>query len=198
MSAVGLLASPLSFETFRAERVDLETLNDEGFDQRFQSLVDEAKTFLGRPPEPGERTVIRRRLDMRYRGQGYEIEVDLPDGKTLNDVKALFTEAYERIFTKSFPAESLEITNWKIEVSLVRAAADAAYHLEVAAGKYAIKGRRLAFFPEQDMPQETPVYDRYALNPGDTFTGPALVEEREIDLHHWRRTTRYRWMPPAT
>ena len=179
MSAVGLLASPLSFETFRAERVDLETLNDEGFDQRFQTLVDEAKTFLGRPPEAGERTVIRRRLDMRYRGQGYEIEVDLPDGKTLNDVKALFTEAYERIFTKSFPAESLEITNWKIEVSLVRAAADAAYHLEVAAGKYAIKGRRLAFFPEQDMPQETPVYDRYALNPGDTFTGPALVEERE-------------------
>ena len=179
MSAVGLLASPLSFETFRAERVDLETLNDEGFDQRFESLVDEAKSFLGRPPEPGERTVIRRRLDMRYRGQGYEIEVDLPDGKTLNDVKALFTEAYERIFTKSFPAESLEITNWKIEVSLVRAAADAAYHLEVAAGKDAIKGRRLAFFPEQGSPQDTPVYDRYALNPGDSFTGPALVEERE-------------------
>jgi len=116
---------------------------------------------------------------MRYRGQGYEIEVDLPEGSGLNDVKTLFTEAYERIFTKSFPSESLEITNWKIEVSLVRAAADATYHLEVAAGEKAIKGHRLAYFPEQDAPRDTPVYDRYALSPSDTLTGPALVEERE-------------------
>ena len=26
---------------------------------------------------------------------------------------------------------------------------------------------------------ETPVYDRYALAPGTTFKGPAIVEERE-------------------
>jgi N-methylhydantoinase A len=157
----------------------LEVLDDDAFARRFEVLVDEAKAFLGRSPEPGERTVIRRRIDMRYRGQGYEIEVDLPDGSVLNDVRALFTAAYERIFTKSFPSESLEITNWKIEVSLVRAAADAAYHLEVAAGENAIKSHRRAYFPEQITPQDTPVYDRYALSPGDTFVGPALVEERE-------------------
>ena len=179
MSAVGLLASPLSFETFRAERLDLDVLDSKGFDQRFNVLVEEAKAFLGRPPAPGEQTVVRRRIDMRYRGQGYEVEVDLPDGTSLNDTRTLFTKAYERIFTKSFPSESLEITNWKVEVSLVRAAADAAYHLEVAAGESAIKGHRQAYFPEQESPQDTPVYDRYALSPGDTFTGPALVEERE-------------------
>ena len=179
MSAVGLLASPLSFETFRAERLDLGALDSEGFEQRFNVLVEEAKDFLGRPPAPGERTVVRRRIDMRYRGQGYEIEVDLPDGSGLKDTRTLFTNAYERIFTKSFPSESLEVTNWKVEVSLVRAAADAAYHLEVAAGETAIKGHRQAYFPEQTSPQDTPVYDRYALSPGDTFTGPALVEERE-------------------
>jgi N-methylhydantoinase A len=179
MSAVGLLASPLSFETFRAERLDLGVLDSEGFEQRFNVLVEEAKAFLGRPPAPGERTVVRRRIDMRYRGQGYEVEVDLPDGSALKDTRTLFTKAYERIFTKSFPSESLEITNWKVEVSLVRAAADAAYHLEVAAGETAIKGHRQAYFPEQASQQDTPVYDRYALTPGDTFTGPALVEERE-------------------
>ncbi len=26
---------------------------------------------------------------------------------------------------------------------------------------------------------DTPVYDRYRLNPGATFDGPAIVEERE-------------------
>jgi len=179
MSAVGLLASPLSFETFRAERLGLDVLDNEGFEKHFNDLVEEANTFLGRPPAPGERTVVRRCIDMRYRGQGYEIEVDLPHGSSLKDVRALFTQAYERIFTKSFPSESLEVTNWKVEVSLVRAGADAAYHLEVAAAETAIKGHRQAYFPEQASPQDTVVYDRYALTPGDTFTGPALVEERE-------------------
>ena len=41
------------------------------------------------------------------------------------------------------------------------------------------KGTRPAYFPERDGPVETPVYDRYALRPGDRFPGPAIVEERE-------------------
>ena len=33
--------------------------------------------------------------------------------------------------------------------------------------------------PERDDLVECPVYDRYALRPGLSFTGPALVEENE-------------------
>ncbi len=179
MSAVGLLASPLSFETFRAERLALAALDPAGFESRFASLIDEARGFLGRDPESGERVVVRRRLDVRYTGQGYEVEVDLPEGANFSDVARLFTAAYERIFTKSFPSEALEITNWKIEVALERADVGAAYRLEGARGSKAIKGKRPAFFPEQHGARDTPVYDRYALKPGDTFSGPALVEERE-------------------
>jgi N-methylhydantoinase A len=43
----------------------------------------------------------------------------------------------------------------------------------------AIKGRRKAFFPEEERFIETPVYDRYRLAPGCTFSGPAIIEERE-------------------
>ena len=42
-----------------------------------------------------------------------------------------------------------------------------------------MKGRRSAYFEEAGGFVETPVYDRYALAPGDEFTGPAIVEERE-------------------
>ena len=47
------------------------------------------------------------------------------------------------------------------------------------AGREVRKGTRPAYFPERDGPVETPVYDRYALRPGDRFPGPAIVEERE-------------------
>jgi N-methylhydantoinase A len=44
------------------------------------------------------------------------------------------------------------------------------------------KGERQAFFPELGQYLPTPVYLRYALRPGDTFEGPAIVEERESTL----------------
>ena len=43
----------------------------------------------------------------------------------------------------------------------------------------ALKGTRVAFDPQAGRLSEWPVYDRYALAPGTTVTGPALIEERE-------------------
>ena len=48
---------------------------------------------------------------------------------------------------------------------------------EVAAGD-PVKGARDAHFPEFGTLTCT-VYDRYAFRPGNTFNGPAVVEERE-------------------
>jgi N-methylhydantoinase A len=45
----------------------------------------------------------------------------------------------------------------------------------------AIKGARPAYFSARGY-GETTVYDRYALKPGTTFAGPAIVEERESTL----------------
>ncbi len=42
-----------------------------------------------------------------------------------------------------------------------------------------LKGRRRAYFPATSDYIDCPVFDRYALVPGMTVAGPALVEERE-------------------
>ena len=42
-----------------------------------------------------------------------------------------------------------------------------------------VKGTRRPWFAEAAGWVRTPVYDRYALGPGATFEGPAIVEERE-------------------
>jgi N-methylhydantoinase A len=41
------------------------------------------------------------------------------------------------------------------------------------------KRARKAYFPEAGGYVETPVYDRYALQPGAAFAAPAIIEERE-------------------
>jgi len=47
------------------------------------------------------------------------------------------------------------------------------------AAKPVPKATRKAYFPEARGYMDTPVYDRYALTPGEAFVGPAIIEERE-------------------
>ena len=46
-------------------------------------------------------------------------------------------------------------------------------------GGVALKGRRRVYDPAFDDYVDCPVYDRYALRPGDHVAGPALIEELE-------------------
>jgi N-methylhydantoinase A/oxoprolinase/acetone carboxylase beta subunit len=72
----------------------------------------------------------------------------------------------------------VEIVTWKLSaiggsprIALAKAAA--------RGGEGSRKGARRAYFPETRGYADTPVYDRYALAPGTSLTGPAIVEERE-------------------
>jgi N-methylhydantoinase A len=182
MSAVGLLVSPLAFAVLRSERIAHEDLTAGGFDARFARLADQAAAQLASAGVTRGDLVARRALDMRYRGQGYEIEVALPagDGAALvPQLPELFAQAYAAVFAKSFPAEPVEIVAWKLELVGPTPGHGAEYSLAGMDGGRAIKGRRRAWVPEARGFAECPVYDRYALKPGDGFEGPAIVEERE-------------------
>jgi N-methylhydantoinase A len=42
-----------------------------------------------------------------------------------------------------------------------------------------LKGRRPVYFQESGGFVDTPVYDHYAMTPGQELAGPAIVEQRE-------------------
>ncbi|MBM3489317.1 MAG: hydantoinase/oxoprolinase family protein [Alphaproteobacteria bacterium] len=184
MSAFGMLVSPLSFQIARSNRVGYAELPRERFAELFAGLTREAAAFLLRAGVPQPEIRVTRRLDMRYRGQGYEIEVELPDELDLSAaferLPQLFGESYARIFSLSYLQEPLEIVNWKVEVQGPTPAMSQHFHLalehQVGAPE---KGRRQAYFPEAGGYVATPVYDRYALRPEVTIGGPALIEENE-------------------
>ena len=188
MSAVGLLVSPLAFEMLKSERIALADLTPAGLDAAFRPLVAEALAQLAPAGVTAAVATVHRALDMRYRGQGYDIEVALPDGPAdavVRALPALFARAYEAVFAKSFPAEALDILSWKVTVAGPEPMAGVTHRLDAVAGQgaagsaAALKGRRRAYFPEPAGFIDCDVYDRYALAPGDAFAGPALVEERE-------------------
>jgi N-methylhydantoinase A len=182
LSAVGLLASPLAFEIMQTDRIDVASLDAAGFDRRFAALHDRASKPLADAGVGREAQTVRRALDMRYRGQGYEIEVALPDGDgaaLVSQLPALFAETYAQVFAKSFLAQPVEIINWKIEVSGPEPSGAGAYRLDAPRGLAARKGSRRAWIPERCGFVDVAVYDRYTLAAGDALDGPALIEERE-------------------
>jgi N-methylhydantoinase A len=183
MSAFGLLASPIGFELVRSQRVALAGLDAASFGATVDRLVEEAGTFLAQAGVAPAETRRAVRLDMRYVGQGYELEIavpDLPHAEALARLPALFGEAYAAIFGLRFDARPLEIVAWKVAASGPVPGEGRRYALVGAGtGGAKLKGRRPAYVPESGGTVDCPVYDRYALAPGDRLSGPALIEERE-------------------
>jgi N-methylhydantoinase A len=183
MSALGLLESPLAFEVARSRRVHVADLDDKSFGSQFAELETDAGRVLRDAGVPRPEIRIVRRLDMRYQGQGHEIEVALPDAVNAADlfqhVGELFGAAYERIYTLRLD-EPVEIVNWKVEAVGPPTGLGERYALTgIAIPATALKGRRRAYDAVAGELTDWPVYDRYALQPGTVIDGPALIEEHE-------------------
>jgi N-methylhydantoinase A len=183
MSALGLLISPLAFEMARSRRIHLDDIDAADFAATFRALEGEAKSHLLAAGVAERDIRLKRRLDMRYQGQGHEIEVTLPDapeaGQFYGSLGELFGRSYEAAYTLRLD-EPAEIVNWKVEAAGPAPDLGSGYSLSGPGGTAkALKGARLAYDPERKQMSEWPVYDRYALSPGASITGPALVEERE-------------------
>ncbi len=183
MSAVGLLVSPLAFDVVRSRRIALDELKAHEFEAQLQALVDEAASRLEQTGLAREAVTLERRLDMRYEGQGFEIEVAVPDGDpsdVLARLPTLFERRYAELFAVASSAQPVEIVNWKVAAVGPRPPMADAYRPAADTGAERVrKGTRRAWFPEAGGWVDCAVFDRYALGAGATIAGPALIEERE-------------------
>lgn len=183
MSAFGLLSSPVGFEVVQSLRASLATMTPERFGEIVHGLEARVREQLISAGGDASDAHVLLRLDMRYVGQGYEVEVLLPRGDYAAGLAGLatrFASAYAAIFGMSFTDREVEIVAWKVEVQGTAPGGSATYRLRTpgAAGS-ALRGHRPAYFPDLHGRVSCPVYDRYRLAPGATIDGPALVEEAE-------------------
>jgi N-methylhydantoinase A len=183
MSAIGMLVCPMSFQTARSRRVFVGQLDAALFAGQFRPVEDEAASFLLNAGVKQGDIRLRRSVDMRYRGQGYEIEVMLPDEADMatcfDQLHTLFDRSYEEIFSLSYVNEELEIVNWKVEALGPEPDMGRLGFRRGSIAGTALKGHRPAYVPEQGGYVDCAVYGRYALRQGDTVQGPAFIEERE-------------------
>jgi len=184
-STFGLLVAPLAFDFVRSAYSRLDGLDWSLVNSLLGEMAGEGRAVLESSGLSSAGISYQRSADMRYVGQGHEVSVPLPDGvlseRHLPRINAAFEEIYRTLYGRDGPDVAIEVINWRVIASGPKAEMD--FHLPAAAARgQSRKGSRPAYFPEHGRYMETPVYDRYALAPGFTFTGPAVIEERESTL----------------
>jgi N-methylhydantoinase A len=182
MSAWGLLAAPLAFDFVRTLRARLDAADWEALNALFAEMEDEGRELLARAGVARERVSVKRIAEMRYVGQGHEVEAPVPTGRlsaaSLPAITASFEEAYRALYHRLPQGVPIEALNWRVTVAAPPPALAFGGGAPSAAAS-ALKTRRRAWFAESQGWVDTPVYDRYALAPGTTLEGPAIIEERE-------------------
>ncbi len=185
-STFGLLVAPLAFDFVRSAYSRLDQLDWKLANDLLDEMSLEGCRVLESSGLPASEVSYQRSADMRYMGQGHEVSVPLLDG-VLNEahfsaITERFEEVYQTLYGRKVPDVPLEIINWRVVASGPEPKMEFSSPRFTDAGRSAEKGVRLAFFPEHGRYVETKVYDRYALTPGATIDGPAIVEERESTL----------------
>ena len=200
-SAFGFLASPMSFEFVQASVAALDDLDAATLADMFGGLEARGRELLSSAGVDPASFGVRILASMRYQGQGYEVDVPMPEGALdaglQPKLKAAFEKAYGDLYGRIEAGMPVEVVSWRLIVAspypdLKPQAAD------VQGGDIAdaLKGTRRIYDGEARDFVEAPVYDRYKLTEGMTADGPAIVEERESTLvvpaHSTIRIDRYR------
>jgi N-methylhydantoinase A len=183
MSAWGLLAAPLAFDFVRTARARLDTADWEALNRLFVEMEDEGRELLARAGVARDAVRVSRIAEMRYVGQGHEVEAPLPADRlsaaSLPQITRSFEDAYRALYHRLPQGVGIEALNWRVTVSGPRPVLRFGGGGRPRPAAAAVKTTRRAWFPETAGWIDTPVYDRYALGPGAELGGPAIVEERE-------------------
>ena len=182
-SAVGFLMAPVAYEVVRSRYVQLDADKfDPAFiNKLFAEMRAEAEAVV-KAGAPDAKLVATRTADMRYRGQGHEITVNLPDGEfsatSRDTLIKLYEEGYAATFGRTIPGLSVEIMNWTLRLAAEQPPMPKAppQPADVAAKP---RGKRQVYdAADQDM-KEVAVYHRDDLQIGSHVPGPAIIAEDE-------------------
>lgn len=185
-STVGFLTAPLAFNFVRSAYGKLDSLDWAQVNRIFAAMEDEGRSVLTGSGVAPEQIEYTRTADIRYVGQGHEVRVPVPNGPLdehrREPIVEAFEQVYQSLYQRTGPSVGLEVINWRLVVAgprpTLELSADGAAE-GAGSAEAALKGHREAYVYEERGYRPVAVYDRYRLAPGATFTGPAIVEERE-------------------
>ncbi len=188
-SAIGFLLAPFSYEAIRSFYTSSDDFDIAGAAAMLDELAGEAETFV-RAGTDADLTV-ERQVSMRYRGQGWEIPVMIPQGPfdsvAADALLTEFTKTYERFFGRAIDGLAVEAVSWAVRVASVTERPPVVERHDPGEPITATASR-LIHDPVTGTAAESTIVERDSLAPGDTVAGPAVIVESQtttvLGSHH--------------
>ena len=178
LSALGLLVAPIQedYVITRISRIQETSL--EYIIRCFNELEQKAVEIFNRQKIDIQEVIYKRSLDMRYLGQGYEVNVPI-NGKiselTHEKMIHAFNELHEMSFGYTMKVD-LEIVNIRLSAIVLPVIPKIPkMELSQSQAKPAAAGVRKVFFKDEFV--DTPIYSRDEMLPDAVLDGPAVIEE---------------------
>jgi N-methylhydantoinase A len=178
LCAMGLLLTDLraDFSVTRLRTLEQAAMPDMA--EAFRSLGVRARSWFENEGIAAENQRINRTVDMRYAGQNYELSVQLPEGPIgSHSIVALadgFAAMHRRLYGFTADDEPVQLVTFRVEATGIVPKAKLTQSSNI--GSTAIPDTRpvwlAGFVP-------CAVYDRDRLAAGDSFAGPAIVEQMD-------------------
>ena len=183
-SAMGLLMTDIKTDFMRTHIVPVDRDNPAALAAAFTDLEVQADAWFDEEGvAAGDRRLVRR-AELRYHGQNFELPVELPEGPvtadTVQQMLRSFDLAHERVYGYYQDAAPVEAVTFRIEASGVTPQVE--LRTEPDAGEdasAAVIGEREMYTDDALGFQPSPIYDRTLLRPGNTVTGPAVIEQMD-------------------
>jgi N-methylhydantoinase A len=182
-SALGFLVAPLTVEQVRSYVAPLEKLDWARLQGLYADMEARAIASLQALGVKVDEIDFTRTADMRFSGQGYEIEAALPgghlDATRSGSIRDTFIGVYKQLFERAPEGLPIEGLSWRLRATGRRPELTLDFRGANADTGAAKKGTRKVYFHHERAFMDAPVYDRYKLAPGGMLQGPAIFEERE-------------------
>ena len=175
-SALGLLTADLFHDYSNPVLSGTRDVDPESVEELFQAMEEQGKATLDLEGVTVEMQTFLRTLDMRYKGQGFELNVETSGRFTVESVKEALTGFHSKhleVYGYMDEGEPVEIVNAKLRaIGLLETPG---LVISGSNGRSEPRETRQVYFESLGDWAETGVYDRNSL--GEEIEGPAIVEQ---------------------
>lgn len=182
-SAHGILFSDIQHDLSRTEILELCAESLPSLNAMAADLLARGNALLDQDDIPTNKRVLTLTADLRYRGQAFELMTAVPEGMatpdTLRVLRDRFEEQHRQRFSFDDPKESVELVTLRLTAVGVLGDADLPPIAYAPSEPAAVTHRPVHV---DGAWVETPVHRQLSLAPGDTVTGPAIIEQEYTTL----------------
>ena len=181
LSALGLLLADTTHEIVKSFPGLLKAFDPKKIEEAFKELLSQARRKLLDQGFPEEKVIEKMLIDLRYKGQAFELPVRIKRNnlKNVESISKLFNAEHLKTYGHYSPDEEIEVVNLRVSASVP----SVINHVEkLTTDKMSEKRYRSVFFSEAICNADTPIIKNRGNVENETIRGPAVIEEYDSTI----------------